>query len=104
MIKKPKNLTRMRAQKMYVYILTHLIYNILLRTIISHCGTYNYNVAKFLTNLLSSYSRNDFNYVKDSFEIAEFIRQRQISNTEVLENCSQLAHADSGDRTFGSSA
>ena len=48
-----------------------------LRPIISNCGTYNYNVAKFLINLLSPYSINDYSYVKDSFEFAEFIRQRK---------------------------
>ena len=51
-----------------------------LRPIISNCDIYNYNVAKFLTNLLSPYSRSDYCYVKDFFEFAEFIRQRQISN------------------------
>ena len=45
-----------------------------LRPIISNCGAYNYNVAKFLTNLLSLYSISDSTYVKDSFEFAEFIR------------------------------
>ena len=55
-----------------------------LRPIISNCGTYNYNVAKFLNNLLSPYSINDHSYAKDSFEFAEFIRQRKISNTEEM--------------------
>ena len=30
------------------------------------------------------YSRNDCRYVKDSFKFVEFIRQRQISNTEEM--------------------
>ena len=47
-----------------------------------NCGTYNYNVAKFLTNLSSPYSINDYSCVKDSFKFAEFIRQRKICNTE----------------------
>ena len=55
-----------------------------LRPIISNCDTYNYNVAKFLTNLLSPNSINAYSYVKDSFEFAEFIRQRKISNTEEM--------------------
>ena len=54
-----------------------------LRPIISNCGTYNNNGAKFLTNLLSPYSINDCSYVKDSFELAELIRQRKISKTVV---------------------
>ena len=55
-----------------------------LRPIISNCDTSNYNVAKFLTNLLSSYSINDRSFVKDSFEFAGYIRQRKISNTEEM--------------------
>ena len=55
-----------------------------LRPIISNCGTYNYNVAKFFTNLLSPYSINDYSYVKNAFEFAEFIRQRKMSNTEEM--------------------
>ena len=45
-----------------------------LRPIISNCGKYNYNVAKFLTNLLSPLLKSDYSYVKDSIYFAEFIR------------------------------
>ena len=55
-----------------------------LQPVISNCGTYNYNVAKFLTNLLSPYSKSDLSYVKDSFEFVEFIRNRQINNDEEM--------------------
>ena len=67
-------------EKYYGLLKTHKKDNPL-RPIISNCGTYNYNVAKFLTNLLSPYSINDYNYVQDSFE---FICQQKISNTKEI--------------------
>jgi hypothetical protein len=55
-----------------------------LRPIISNCGTYNYNVAKYLTKLLTSESVNEFSHVKDSFDFVENMRKIQIMpNTEM---------------------
>ena len=55
-----------------------------LRPIISTSNSYNYNLSKYLTNLLEKAKTKPNSYIKDSFNFSKIIQQQKLSKNDFM--------------------